>query len=458
MNTGHRQTSRRIRVSALAMTLLGVFSVTFAQIRVVGYYPAWLRATLPASRIEYENLTHIIHAFAWPERNGNLAHYSDLLYPELITRTHAAGQQILIALGGWGQSDGFSPMAADSNVRKTFIDKVIKFCEDNGYDGVDIDWEYPATLADKNNLNLLVQELQQAFHARGKDWLISLAIPAGDWAGQWFDYTTLQHYVTWFGCMTYDFMGSWVSIATHNSPLYSHPNNPHGSVDAAVQYLTELRKITKSQILIGIPFYGKGCNATGLFQPNTGGNVEYYYSQIQPKIGNSWTYCWDAVSQVPYLLNTTMTQFITFDDTASVILKCEYVQDTGLGGVMIWALGQDVIGAQQPLLETIGSTLVRNTGMGMQLPIPAGTYPRLRNFPNPFNDATFIRFYLPREEQVRLEIFDILGRSIQVVLNQKEPSGWHTMPFNAADLPSGSYFCQLTSATFSRTTKLSVIK
>jgi chitinase len=458
MNTNFRQTYSLIRIYAVLMVLLGSVALSCAQIRVVGYYPAWLRTTLPAAQIEYEHLTHIIHAFAWPDRFGNLAHYGDLLYPELITRTHAAGKHILLALGGWGQSEGFAPMVADSNIRKTFIGKVIQFCDDNGYDGVDLDWEYPSTLTEKNNLNLFVQELYQAFRARGKDWIISMAIPAGDWAGQWFDYTFLQQYVAWFGCMTYDFMGSWVPIATHNAPLYSHPDQPYGSVHAAVQYLTDQRKIAAALILIGLPFYGKGCNATGLFQPNTGGNVEYYYSQIKLMIGNGWTYYWDSISQVPYLLNATATQFITFDDTNSVRLKCEYAREKGLGGVMIWALGQDLINAHQPLLETTGRTLFRNTGMGRQQPIRPGTYPQLRNFPNPFNEATFICFYVPTEEWVKLEIFDYIGRSIQTLLNQKAPQGWHILPFEAVDLASGSYFCKLTSASFSKTTKLSVLK
>ncbi len=447
------------RRTCLAIVLLIIVdSMLVAQSRVVGYYPAWLRSTLPASRIQYENLTYIVHAFAWPERNGNIARYGDLLYPELVSRTHTAGKKILIALGGWGQSDGFSPMSADTSVRKTCITNIVKFCDDNGYDGVDIDWEYPATLADKNNLNLLVRELHQAFCECGKDWLISIAIPAGDWAGQWFDYDSLRNYVAWFGCMTYDFMGSWVSIATHNSPLYSHPDNPQGSVHSAMQYLSDLRKIPKSQILVGIPLYGKGCNATGIFQANTGGNVEYYYSQIKPKIGNGWNYYWDAISQVPYLLNTSATQFITFDDTVSVRLKCLYAREQGLGGVMLWALGQDVVGDTQPLLETVGRALITNTGMGACPSLLPETYSGLQNFPNPFNSTTLIRFYLPQEEHVKLEVYDILGRTLGIVLNQRKPEGWNTTRFDATGLSTGCYFYKLTGTDFSKTAKMLVTR
>lgn len=433
---------------------LGLNSVSYSQFPIVGYYPSWMRNVLTAGQFEWAHLTHIVQAFAWPLSNGNIANYSDLLYPELVNQAHAAGKKVLIAFGGWGQSDGFSPMVADTIARKNFIENVITFCETNGFDGVDLDWEYPATPADRQNLNHLVKELREAFTDRQKDWLITMAIPAGDWAGQWFDYATLQNYLDWIGCMTYDFMGSWVSVATHNAPLYPHPQNPQGSVDASIQYLTTIRRITPSKILVGLPFYGRGCNATGLFQPNTGGNVEYYYSQIIPKIGNGWNDYWDDVSQTPYLLNVTQTQFITFDDTQAVHLKCEYVRTQELGGVMIWALGYDKIGFHQPLLETVARYLQPEAQIRMAPETSSGLALISSCYPNPFNERATIQFFLPYNDNIHLEVFDITGRSIEMILNQSVSSGWHQVQFGTRGLPAGLYLYRLTGTGYSKTGKI----
>ncbi len=439
--------------------LVSLFSCTpaFPRQLVVGYYPSWLRMTLPASRIQFENLTHIIHAFAWPESSGRIGTYGDLKYPELVAATHSAGRTILIALGGWGQSSGFAPMTADSATRALFVRNLISFCEENGYDGVDLDWEYPANAAERRNLNVLVRELRRAFVAHAKNWLLTMAVPSGAWAGQWFDFDSLRHYVDWFGCMTYDFMGSWVSIATHNSPLYPHPVHTTGSVHEGVSYLTAARGVPRNQILLGIPFYGKGCNATGLFHPNTGGNAEYYYSEIQARIGPDSAYFWDDTCKVPYLLNTARSRFITFDDSLSVRLKCAYAREHELAGVMIWALGQDVVGNQQPLLQAVGRATGLTSAPTMPKTDESSSGLILNNYPNPVNGVTTMRLYSIAQEQVTLAFFDLRGRQVARVTTQK-PAGWHRLQLDLKDLPSGVYLYRVSGASLAGTGKMTIMR
>lgn len=98
-----------------------------AQDKVVGYYPSWNKSTLPADQMEFENLTHINHAFAWPDADGSISAYANFHYPELIKKTHEAGKKILVSLGGWGNCGGFSSMAADSAARANFVENIISF-------------------------------------------------------------------------------------------------------------------------------------------------------------------------------------------------------------------------------------------------------------------------------------------------------------------------------------------
>ena len=123
---------------------------------VVGYYPAWQRSVLPADQIKYEWLTHINHSFVWPNEDGSLSTYHDFFYPELIIHAHQAGVKVNVTVGGWGNSDSFSPVVSDSTTRSLFIQNMIDFCIDYHYDGIDVNWEHPSTSEDRQNLNLFI--------------------------------------------------------------------------------------------------------------------------------------------------------------------------------------------------------------------------------------------------------------------------------------------------------------
>jgi len=234
---------------------------------VIGYYRTWFQNDYPAERIDFAALTHINHAFAWPNTDGNLSMYQDFLYPKLNDLAHQAGKKILISLGGWGHSDGFSPMAANAANRANFIKNITDFCLDYGYDGMDIDWEFPTNMTDTYNLTLLVHELRQAFNEQDSTLLLTMAVPAGSWYGQWFDFSALKADVDWFGVMTYDFHGSWSDHAGHNSPLYAPPNDPCGSVHDGIQYIRFTRNVPRQKIVLGIPFYGRKFIAPALYAP-----------------------------------------------------------------------------------------------------------------------------------------------------------------------------------------------
>jgi len=449
---------RRLALAALSLALAPAVTAGPASSGpvVCGYYPSFLREALPAEGVQFDRLTHVAHAFAWPEADGSLSMDADFVYPQLVERAHRAGVKIQVSLGGWGQSAGFSPMAADPDARAAFVRNVIRFCADHGYDGADIDWEFPQNSTDRNNLNLLLAELRSGLDGADSGMLLTMAIPSGDWGGQWFDYRTLQDRVDWFGCMTYDYFGSWSSRAGHNAPLYPPATYNSGSVDESVRYLTSTRGLAKEKIVIGIPFYGRGCDAGAYGAANTGGNVEYGYSEIAPKSKNGWSYRWDRTAKVPYLLNDTFTKFISYDDTQSVRLKCEYALKSDLSGVMIWALGQDVIGGGQPLMEAVGRAM--QTGSAEENGEKPLASALLNAYPNPFNTGTTIAFTLGRPGRARLEVFNLSGERIRIILNEDRAAGPQTVPFDGAGLPSGTYFYRLTTPSFSKTGKMALLK
>ncbi len=440
----------------IAMALMIAFSGEAAE-QVVGYYPSWIRYNTPATKIRYQDLTTIAHAFIWPKADGSLDMYSDLLYPEMNTRAHAAGVKVIVSIGGWGQCDGYPPMAASAATRKTFIDNVIAFMQKHGYDGIDLDWEYPSGTAQRENFTLLAQEFRAAFDAVNPAWTISFVVPSGSYSGNNFDYTALRGLISWIGCMTYDIHGAWTAHAGHNSPLHAPANEPEGSIDTAVGYLLGMG-IPREKLLIGVPFYGRQFAASRLYGPASGGE-EITYAKLMTAVKPDWTRQWDDLAKVPYYQDGARTLFITYDDTASVRYKCDYVRDNKLGGLIIWALGQDNLGNTQPLCQTVGDHLTRNTAVvaTAEEARPEG-YDLLSCYPNPCNQMVTVRFYLAKAGEAVLHLYDVTGREIRLVEVGRREAGWYELPLSGEGLASGVYLLRMTAIGHSAAGKFTLVR
>ena len=80
------------------------------------------------------------------------------------------------------------------------------------------------------------------------------------------------------------------------------------------------------------------------------------------------------------------------------------------------------------------------------------------NYPNPFNPTTKIRFNIPNDERVELNVFNILGQQVASIVNDKLSAGEHSFDFNADFLPSGLYIYQLKAGNFSESKKMMLLK
>ncbi|OAF59748.1 hypothetical protein VC83_03898 [Pseudogymnoascus destructans] len=122
----------------------------------------------------------------------------------------------------------FSDMASSSANGKTFIDSLIKFMMTYGFDGMDMDWEYPSAddrgghPEDSANHVLLFKDIKAAF---GSKYGYSITLPASYWYLQHFDLAGHQPYVDWFNIMSYDLHGVWDAASKFIGPyLATHTN------------------------------------------------------------------------------------------------------------------------------------------------------------------------------------------------------------------------------------------
>jgi len=418
-----------------------------AQNRVVGYYPNWVSDSMPVDELDFSILSHVNHAFAWPTAVGVVQSYLGMFDVDLNVTIHENGGYILLSFGGWGNSDGFGPMTSDADTRQTFIDNVIQTCQYYEYDGVDFDWEHPQNSVETDNYTLLIQELRAAVDTTFDNFLITMAIPATHWSAQHYDLTALQASIDWFNAMTYDYHGTWSTHAGHNAPLYQSPvNDPDGSCHFSMNYLLNNRDVNPTKLNLGLSFYGKEFGASVINGNSTGGNITYQYNEIVGLLDQGWTYQWDEVASAAYLQNPEMTRLITYDDPQSIEEKSEYAASRGLGGVMIWALGQDYISGQAELLEVLRPYALSTDEDNESL--ISDSYQVISNYPNPFNPGTTIKYTLSEQSDVTLIIYDVIGKEIQNLVSRSQSQGnyqvsWNGTNYAGQTVEAGMYFAML---------------
>jgi chitinase len=252
--------------------------------------------------------------------------------------------KVCLMIGGWGgHADGFSMMARDAAKRTEFCQSVKSLLDKHQLDGVDIDWEYPTQSADNEtgcdpsdtkNFNLVLKELRETL---GTGKIISFASSS---SAKYVDWKTAMKYLDYVNVMTYD-MGA--APNGHNSPLHKSAMFNHRSWDESVD--AHLKGgVPKNRMVMGVPFYGKAeknpTEGTKIFEYS----VRYY--EI-PDILGKGTYkgkplarnvrrAWEATSMVPYLIDDSGKNVLSYDDPESVAAKGAYVTANGHLGAMFW--------------------------------------------------------------------------------------------------------------------------
>ncbi|HQI42065.1 MAG TPA: T9SS type A sorting domain-containing protein [Ignavibacteriaceae bacterium] len=90
--------------------------------------------------------------------------------------------------------------------------------------------------------------------------------------------------------------------------------------------------------------------------------------------------------------------------------------------------------------------------------ISVNSFALFQNYPNPFNPTTTIRFALPVESRVKINIYNSLGQLVETLADKDMKSGYHEISFNASRLASGVYFYKLNSGNFVETRKMLLMK
>jgi hypothetical protein len=302
--------------------------------------------------------------------------------------------------------------------RTQFIGSAIAYAQQYGFDGVDIDWEYPGYISrggDPNDLANFLALVQEFRATAGHSFLLTMAAPAIVPTGlpqtyhdnpssffQWLQQCSQS--LDWLNIMSYDYHGAFddpVKIGTGvNSPLAqdSTQNGPFSIKQTVEAY--RAAGIAADKMVLGLPTYGRSyivanpsqiaSNSSYGQQFNSAGpagpatqvpGVLAYYEIMQQIAAGSLTQQWDNATLTPYAYNATSGEWVSYDNEESLGYKTAYVNAMGLGGAMVWSIDNDDFANGSPLATKINGIL-NNPQLGPQLPsaLLAGNAPSPQNW------------------------------------------------------------------------------
>lgn len=345
-------------------------------------------------------------ADTWP-LYGNFAEILKLkqLYPQLKT---------LISLGGGSaaEAQAFSTAASTEQGRQALVSSCINMfvvgnvgSDWNGnitapglFDGIHIDWEFPAA-TDTANFTLLLQEFRNQLNAlsaqTGKQYLLSFDGPAGAQNYTNIDLKSAAELVNFITVDGYNYAGSWDTVTNDASPLFDSRQDPDFGQDLDIEdtvaaYLHA--GVPAQKYVMGVPLYGAGWTGVpskehGLYQSSTGpsavplangtgvctdlsGNTPgcdvlltpgvATYSTLATLTSNGYKNYFDPSRIAASIYDPSSETFFTYDTPGTAFLKALFIQvrvPGGLGGAFTWAVKDD--DANGTMVKTLADGLGR---------------------------------------------------------------------------------------------------
>jgi chitinase len=357
-----------------------------ASSRLIGYFPSWGIHAMKynVADIPADNLNCVIYAFAGVSADnecvsGKVAD-DHVNFPQLVQlKQQYPNLRTLISVGGASHSTNFPNAASSDATRQHFAQSCVQFMKQNGFDGIDIDWEYP-TAGQKQSFTALLGELRRQLNAEGaadgQDYLLTIAAPAGPHNYANLELNLIPTLLDWINLMTYDFAVASSKRTDFVAPLNAYDpaiaKHATGNVAAAVQaYLNA--GVPNDKLVLGTRFVGTGWQgvpgvANGLYQDNDGPaqgswdaagaapSGSFGYQDLEQNYLGSYTRYWHSDAQVPWLYSPDIGIFVSYEDPQSLQLKAAYVVQNRLGGVMIWQLAAD--DEQHSLVNALASVLL----------------------------------------------------------------------------------------------------
>ncbi|KAG9245243.1 glycoside hydrolase superfamily [Calycina marina] len=320
------------------------------------------------------NITHVALAFMPSSRlNEPITPLEWPLFTtvEAVRNQFAKGTSVMVAIGGWGDTQGFSTAAATDETRRLFANNVKAVVDITGADGVDVDWEYPGGNGEDYGrisnsekaweIEAYPKLLAAIRAALGPDKIMSAAVPGLPRDMLAITKNTIPKIsksLDFYNIMTYDLMNRRDSVTKHHTGIQL-------SLESIDAYLAAGVPVEKMNL--GFAFYVKwfrtdpgadcathpiGCKTLLLEDPVTGDDLGRagafsWHDEVPPDLRKSFSKAlnearYDDVGGGTYYSDSEENIWWSWDSEADIKRKIStIVEKKRLGGVFAWGLGED---------------------------------------------------------------------------------------------------------------------
>ena len=337
-----------------------------ARLWVGAYVPGWNQEPLdPRNDHVLDAVTYFLHfAVYLRPSDGRLDLKTNELTPAkmraLVTAAHEAGKQALLVVGGDASEPGLCIAADPEHLPKT-VKAILSLVDRYGYDGVDVDWE-PLVAEDADLYSSFIESLRKGLDRASLsqrkprlELTTAIEVNLNDKEYMTSLLATLQKLDKKFdriNLMTYAMANpSSLPFVWHNAALYPGASPKDGfrtpSTDGAIREFLAAG-FQPEKLGIGIDLYGSLWQGNGPKDVSSPGTIwklppkvkELTYGEVTTFFRNN-SIQWDEQAKVPYISIPRLNQFLSFEDSRGIEAKLRYVQQSGLGGVIVWDIGKD---------------------------------------------------------------------------------------------------------------------
>lgn len=327
---------------------------------------------------------------SWNDNGNNL--YGCLKQLNLLKKRNR-NLKVLLSIGGWTYSANFKGPVSTPQGRETFAKSSVELLKNFGFDGIDIDWEYPRNEQEGQDFVQLLAAVRKelddyaAESANDYHFELTVACPAGATNYKKLDIPGMDQYLDFWNLMAYDYAGSWDRLSAHQANLFpSGEASTPFSTSAAVDYYTS-HGVAANKIVLGMPLYGRAFeNTEGLGKPfkgvgeGTWENGVFDYKKLPLEDSEV---CFDEKAQASYSYNAAQRKLVSYDTVSMAKTKAEYVKERGLGGIMWWESSGDKPGPESLISAVVDALDGKLQKLDNCIEYPETKYDNLRDgFPD----------------------------------------------------------------------------
>ncbi|MDX2172113.1 MAG: glycosyl hydrolase family 18 protein [Bacteroidota bacterium] len=310
--------------------------------RVYGWHPYWVGTAYTAYQW---NLLSDLCYFSYdvsPTTGNNTNTSFAWSTASVVTVAKANGTKIHICATLFSSHSTFW---ASSTAQTTLINNLVSLLNSRGGNGINIDFEGMGS-SDNAPFITFMTNLRTALTAANPSYELSVCLYAVDWSTA-FNIPALNGIVDYFTIMGYAYYYSGSSQAGPSDPLYNFQTSYNYTLSKTTTYYIK-SGASANKLLMGLPYYGQEWQVAGNTLPaSTTGTFSssrtLSYINNNPTNYNSTTKYWDGASYTPYYAyqNSGNWRQCFIDDVYSLGRRFDMVNQRGLGGIAIWALGYD---------------------------------------------------------------------------------------------------------------------